>query len=395
MTMLNRANAGGRRRAHQGNETMCPPPLRVLQIASTSAIGGAEQMIMHYIRHADPARVTPEVLSLMGPGHLTLLAMQAGVKATNWALPRLANPLLLRRMRHFMRAGHFNLVHCYGLRAELLARWVAHGLGMPLISGVHSIDAHRRRHHVWLDRMTADGVTAWVAVCEAARQARIAREGVPPDRIHVVPNGIPDLPPPDAEARARERARLGLNPTAPVLVVIANLRAAKGYPDLIEAIARLRQERPDLVCLCAGRDDEGGRNQRLAEARGVAPAMRFLGYVGEPQGLLAAADALVLASHWEGSPVTILEAMRARRAIVATAVGGVPELIEDGRHGLLVAAHQPEALAAAIGRLLAEPGLGARLGEAARERFLEQFTVGRMVERMSEIYERYALAMPI
>lgn len=369
---------------------MAIQPIRVLFIASTSEMGGAEQMIMQFIRYADPGRVQPEVLSLMGPGHLTLLAMQAGVASSNWALKCLADPRLLRRMGRFLRAGHYDIVHTCGLRADLLTRWPARRLGIPLISWVHSIDPWRKWHHVTLDRMTAGGVTAWVAVADAVRQSRIRREHFPADRIHVVYNGIPDAPPPTNADKQAARERLGLKPGAPVLAMIANVREAKGYPDLIEVISKLREKYPDLVCLCAGRDDSNGAISRLAESRGVGPSMRWLGFVNDPAEVLAAADVAVLSSHWEGCPINILESMRAARATVSTNVGGIPEVIENETSGLLVPPHQPASLAAAIDRVLADPALRDRLAQSARARFTQRFTVAKMVEDLTALHERYA-----
>ena len=365
-------------------------PLRVLQIASTSLMGGAEQMILHLVGHADRKRLECEVLSLMGPGELTDRARKAGARATNWGLRRMWNPFLWRRMRRFLREGRFDLVHCYGLRADLITRRIARELGVACISSISSPDPWRRRHHVALDRLTADGVTAWVAVCAAARMTRVTREGFPAERIHVVLNGIPDRPPPDEEARRGARERLGLDPSTPVLATVANLRPAKGYPDLIETMALLRERVPEAVCLCAGRDDSKGRMARLAEQRGVADRMRWMGFVEDTEALLAAADLAVLASHWEGCPVNLLEAMRAGRASVATEVGGIPELIDDGVEGLLVSPGDPSALANAIAGLLKNPDRREAMALAARRRFLERFTVERMVDRLTEIYEIYA-----
>ncbi|MEN6625238.1 MAG: glycosyltransferase [Candidatus Sumerlaeia bacterium] len=365
-------------------------PLHVLHIASTSQMGGAERMTMEYIRNADPSRVLPEVLSIMGPGHLTLLASQAGVVANNWAMESLADPRLLRRMGKFLAAGHFDVIHCYGLRAELLTRWPAQRLGVPVISAIHSVDPWRKFYHVWLDRMTAGGVTAWIAVADAVRQSRIRREHFPADRIHVIYNGVPDKKQPTGDDRNAARERLGLNRDTPTLVIIANLRDAKGYPDLIEAVVELRKTRPDLVCLCAGRDDSNGAIPKLAAQRGVADSMRFLGFVSDTDELLAAADVAVLSSHWEGCPINILESMRAARATVSTAVGGIPELIENEKSGLLVPPHEPGTLAAAIERLLADPPLRDRLAQAARTRFEERFTIAKMVEDLTALYEHYA-----
>ncbi|HPK02767.1 MAG TPA: glycosyltransferase family 4 protein [Candidatus Sumerlaeota bacterium] len=365
-------------------------PLRVLQVTSTSLMGGAEQMVMHLVRHADPARIQPDVLTLMGPGDLAVLAMQAGVESHNWALRRMADPRLLRRMQLFLRAGRYDLVHTYGLRADLATRWVANGMQLPLISSISSVDPWRRRPHVWLDRLTADGVSAWVAVAEAARQSRIRREGFPPERIHVVYNGIPDRPPPDDAARRRARALLQLEADAPVLGAIGNLRPAKGYPDLFAALARLRTNWPGLTCVVAGRDDSGGELPRQARDHGLEATIRWQGFMADCAPVLAAADVFVISSHWEGCPVNLLEAMRAGKAIVATAVGGIPEMIEHGRDGLLVPPGRSDLLAADIGRLLADPDLRAELGGAARRRFEERFTVERMVRELTEIYEAYA-----
>ena len=380
-------------------------PLRVLQLTSTSLMGGTEQMVLQLVQHADPARMKVEVLSLMGPGDLTRRAAALGTRAVNWGLARLADPRLPLRVRRFLREGRYDVVHCYGLRAELLTRPVARRAGAVCISSISSPDPWRRWHHTLLDRLTSGGVTFWIAVCDAARRTRISREQFPTERMMVVYNGLPDAPPPGEAERRAARARLGLAsgpsgapgpPGPPVLAVVGNLREAKGYPDLIEAMALLVKEHPAIVCLCAGRDDSGGAIPALAEGRGLSRALRWLGFVDgvdEVDGvdkmdrIYAAADVVVSASHWEGCPINILEAMRAARPIVATRVGGVPELIDDRREGLLVPAREPAALAKAISSLLAAPDECAALGAAARARFLRQFTVERMVAEHTRIYE--------
>ncbi len=366
-------------------------PLRVLQLASTSRMGGAERMILNLVRHADPARVQPQVLTLTGPGHLTLLAMQAGVEAHNWALEGLRDPRLPRRMQLFLRAGRFDLVHTHGPRADLLARGVANGMQLPCVSAVSSGDPGRRWWQASLDRLTADGVTAWAAVCEAARRGRIDREGFPGDRIHVVYNGIPDASPPDDQARAQARRRLKLGDEVPVLATVASVHAAKGYPKLIDAVAILRRQYPDVVCLAAGRDDSGGSIPQTAASRGVADSIRWLGFVNDSTDVLAAADVVVVASKWEGCPDSLIEAMRAGRAAVATRVGGIPEMIEDGAQGLLVPPGESGRLAEAVQALLGDPDRRRELGHAGRRRFLERFTVDKMVEGLSALYERYAV----
>lgn len=368
---------------------MAPSPIRLLMIASSSHIGGAEQSILGVVRYADPARLFPSVLSVMGKGPLARLAEQAGAKAYNWALESVANPLLIRRMQLFLRDGHYDLVQCFGLRAELLTRWVAHGMGLKLISSIRSTDPWRRWHHVALDRLTVDGVTAWISNSQAGMEAKIEREGTPAEKIFVVPNGIPDRAVVDAKARHAARRKFKLaDEDAPVLGVVANITRAKGSEDLIEAIARLRTRFPRLVCLCAGRIDAEGRIPKLASSKGLDANFRWLGFLPDAAAVYEASDLAVLASHWEGMPHALIEALRAGVASVATDVGGVPEVIRHQREGLLCPPKSPEALAASIERALADNASRAAWGKAARERYEYNFRIEDMVDRLTAIYER-------
>lgn len=330
----------------------------------------------------------------MGRGPVALLAGQAGAEATNWALDSVANPYLLRRMQLFLREGNFDIIQCYGLRAEALCRWVARGLGIRLISSIRSTDPWRRWYHVALDRLTLDGVTAWISNSEAGKRARMQREGTPGDKIFVVPNGIPDRPLPDAEARAKARRRLGLDDAnGPVLAVLANIRQAKGHEDLLEALVKLREKFPALVCLCAGRDDSGGRIPTGPLARRLGGAVRWLGFVDDPASVYDAADLAVLPSHWEGMPHALIEALRAGLPSVATEVGGTPEVIRHEKEGLLCPPGSPGSLARAIERALEDEEGRRRWGASARRRYEENFRVEVMVERLTEIYLRVA-ALP-
>ena len=365
-------------------------PLRVLLITSTSAIGGAEQMVLQLLEHADRERVCYEVASVGGTGELIEAAGCRGVVASDLGIRRLASPLNWRRMHGLLAGRRPDVVQVSGLRAELLARPVARALGVPYIAWVHSIDPWRKAQHVALDRLTAGCVTRWVSVCEAARAMRVQRERVPAERIQVIYNGIAKEDPPGEGERAEARARFGLTEGVTVLAAVGNLREAKGYPDLIEALVRLREGGKRVVCLCAGRDDSQGRIPELARALGAGDLIRFLGFVEQPRTLLAAADAVVISSHWEGCPINLIEAMRARKPIVATRVGGIPEMIEDGTSGVLVPARDPEALAAGIAKILGDPAAARRMAAAAEQRFARQFTAERMSAEMLKVYQSIA-----
>ncbi len=371
--------------------TMSAHPLRILQLTSTSKMGGAETMVLHLLRQADPKHLQVEVLSLMGPGDLTRRAREAGAWAENWGLHSLANPRLPSRMRVLLMERGYDVIHGYGLRADLLTRWVAQALKIPYISSISSIDPWRKKHHVLLDRWTAEGVACWIAVCEAARQSRIIRERFPPGRIFTVLNGIPDVPMTEEAERTAARHEFGIAPAGgPVLSMVANLREAKGYPDLLAALEIVKREFPDFICLCAGRDESKGEIPAFAARHGIENNVRWLGFVENPQSVLAASDIAVLSSHWEGCPVNLLEAMRAGLPSVATRVGGIPELIDNEIEGLLIDVKSPPALANGLLRLMRDEAMRAKLGQAARARFKRQFLAERMVVQLTEIYERLA-----
>ncbi|HXH97221.1 MAG TPA: glycosyltransferase [Gaiellaceae bacterium] len=204
-----------------------------------------------------------------------------------------------------------------------------------------------------------------------------------PEKIRFVPNGIPDLAPGD---RSRARAQLGIPPTAPIVGTVCALRPQKAVDVALEATARLAAERPELRFLVVG---DGPERQRL-ELR-AAELGGFAIFLGRRPGvelpdLLAAMDVLVSSSSFEGTPLAVLEWMAAGKAIVATRVGGIPALIEDGVEGLLVPAGDAAALAGAVGHLLDDAAERERLSAAARRRQQAEFRLERTLKVVEELY---------
>jgi glycosyltransferase involved in cell wall biosynthesis len=208
-------------------------------------------------------------------------------------------------------------------------------------------------------------IDAIAAISGGVRDALTA-SGVPSTAIRVIPSGI-DTAPFDAPFdRAAARARLGIAPGRILAIQVAALAPHKSQTTLLHAAARLRERAPSLVTWIAG---EGRlRGALLAEhARlGLDDRVRFLGFREDVVDLLRAADLFVLSSYLEGLGTSVLDAMAAGLPVVATRVGGVPEIVRDGETGLLVPPRDPEALAAAMARLAEEPALRERLGAGGR-----------------------------
>ncbi|MBL0930416.1 MAG: glycosyltransferase [Alphaproteobacteria bacterium] len=213
----------------------------------------------------------------------------------------------------------------------------------------------------------------------AAVTAQLIDEGAPRDRVHLIRNGI-DL------ARFANPKPVPRPADKVVIACVANLIPYKGHADLIDALALVPRE-PAWELWCAGRDDGiGAALQARAQAAGIGDRVKLLGARNDVPDLLAAADLAVLASHEEGFPNAVLEAMAARRAVVGTRTGGIPEAIDDGKTGLIVPPRDPAALGAALVRLIADAPLRTAIGEAGRTRIEAEFSVEACAAAYAKFY---------
>jgi glycosyltransferase involved in cell wall biosynthesis len=242
----------------------------------------------------------------------------------------------------------------------------------------------------FLDReLVARWADVFVAVSGEDRRKMIEVEGVDPAKIRLIPNGIAS---PANGAVADVRAELGIEPGVPVLGVVCELRAQKALEVLFEAAALLLVEFPTLKVLVVGDGPERARLEEGARRLGVADTVLFLGIRRDVPAVLTAVDVAVLSSDYEGSPLSVMEYMAAAKPVVSTRVGGVPELVQEDVHGLLVDPRDPEALAEAVARLLREPALAKRLGAEGRKRQQREFSLEAMVGRIEDLYEELWLA---
>jgi glycosyltransferase involved in cell wall biosynthesis len=233
----------------------------------------------------------------------------------------------------------------------------------------------------------------FVAVSAEDKRRMTSVEGIPADMIELIPNGIADPPPSDA--RSDVRVELGIAPNAPVIGTVATLRHYKGVDVLLRAAALLIEDLPQLQVLVAGGDEGTDTTVRrdlnlLAGELGIADNVRLLGFRDDVPAVVAAFDVAVCSSDFEGSPLSVLEYMEEAKPVVATAVGGLPDLVTDGEQGYLVPVRNPERLAQRIGELLADPDAAQRMGEAGRKLRRAKFGIDGTVAKIEALYERLA-----
>ena len=370
----------------------------MLHLTSTSAIGGTETMVMALSRACDRRLFEMSVDSLGGPG-LLMSACAGGadgqptVDSSNWRVMPPWPWYWARLASHLgrVRDREFDIVQTYGLRADLIGRllkrrFAQRGRPVRLICSVRSTDAWRPRHQVLLDRWTLGRADGFIANSNAGREIRIRREGIPPGRIATIHNGVELAPAGLADGDAVRR-ELGIAPARrPVFAHVANLRPMKGHGDLLAAVPRVLERFPEALFLLAGRDESNGAYEREASDRGLGEAVRFLGYHPRPREIMRAADVVTLPSHYEGCPVSILEAMAEQRPIVATRVGGIPELVRHEQEALLIEPADAPGLADALIAAADNLDRSAALATAARRRVESEFSLERMVDRYQQAY---------
>ena len=286
-----------------------------------------------------------------------------------------------------MRRWAPDLVHAHGSKEAALGRAARPARPRtPFVYTPHGyafakpwMSPRERRVYRLAERALAPLATRVLCICEAER--RLAIEVGPASRTRVVHNGIAPPAPRDPDprvARLRERGA--------VVCSLSGLRVGKGVETLIEGFAAISQAHPDASLVIAGEGPERESLERLARDLGVAEAVHMIGEVDDVFTVLAGADLFVHPSWSESFPYAVLEAMASGVPAIATDVGGTGEAIEDGRSGILVAARDATAIGEAIELVLGDASRGRELAEAAHERFMQRFTLERMVEGTAEIY---------
>jgi glycosyltransferase involved in cell wall biosynthesis len=298
-----------------------------------------------------------------------------------------------RRLTEILDRIQPDIVQTHSVKSHFLMRWTGLGKRYRWLAFHHgyTFDDLKMRAYNQLDRWSLPAAGKMVTVCGPfARQ--LERIGVDPQRIHVLPNSIEPSVSAGAEQIQALRERLGIRPGERVILGIGRFSAEKAPMDLVRAAAQLRRSHPEVSFRLVLVGDGPERERVTSAAAGEGLDAIFPGQQREVWPYYGLADVYALPSHSEGSPNVILEAMAAGVPIAATAVGGVPEMLRDQESALLVPARDPDALAAALGRLLTEPELAATLARNAAEDIERRFTPLAYQRSLVKLYRDYITA---
>jgi glycosyltransferase involved in cell wall biosynthesis len=375
--------------------------LRVLHVTSTICRGGIASSLGHLLSCLQEKQgIDPEVASLFDtrqPGSPSAISaigvhwLALGAKYSPRAIPRLAR-LLHQRGYH--------IIHSHGWPAVLFVALLSLVRPGPrYLMTDHNVFTRRRRWYLKpLDRFIYSRYEKVIAVSQAVADSLGGWLPEVSPRVLVIHNGVIPAPMQGARSRAAKRAELGVADEEPLLLSAAGLERRKGVDVLLRALALLNDERQNHplsgagsgyrqpVVIIAGGGGDAAPFHALVATLGLEGQVRYVGVRDDMAELMAAADGLVVPSRWEGCPMVVLEAMAAGLPVIASRVGGIGELLEDGDSGLLVTPDDPQALAAVIARHIAESPLRQRLAARARERLERSFSAAQMAERVAQLY---------
>jgi glycosyltransferase involved in cell wall biosynthesis len=360
----------------------------ILYLITELSTGGAQMALLRLLERLDRERYTPTVACLYnGDGAVAQDIRALGVPVFDARMRHKADLLaLLRLYRHICHVRpailHTSLFHA-NLSGRVLGRLVGlAGTPAPIVICSERTMAMESEWRYRLNRRTIGLVDRVIAVSTNVRDFCVSHIGLPAEKLVVIYNGVQVPASPSSPREAR--AKLGLPSDGLVIGGVSRLDPAKGIDFLIRALARV----DDVTLVIVGDGPERAVLETLASDLGVADRIHWAGHRRDVPYLLPALDVFVQPSLHEGMPNTVLEAMAASLPVVATAVGGTPEIIEAGVAGLLIPPRDPDALADAIISLLRNPDLRRRMSQAGQERVANYFTIECMVEQTEQLYEQ-------
>lgn len=361
----------------------------MLQLIDGLNVGGAEVLLCDLVRHLRDSGYHVSV-GYSTPGPLAERIQSLNVPLTS--LPRRAriDPALFQGMVQLIRRETPDLVHTHLFKSDLHGRLAARRCGVPMVvSTCHNNDGWARNRLLgWLygrTNLLADRV---IAVSQEVRDYQVEHTFTPADKFTIINNGV-DVSrfTGQEKAGAAVRAELGIDPSAPVAGIIGRLTPQKDHATFMQAAKQISEGLPEARFLIVGEGPLREDLQAQASTLGLEGTVRFCGLRQDIPAVLAAVDLLVFSSQWEGLPVSLLEGMAAARPVVSTNVGGVAGVALNDETALLVPPADPAALAGACLRLLRDPEMRERFGEAGLSRVRDQYSSQAMLRRTTALYE--------
>jgi L-malate glycosyltransferase len=369
----------------------CRP--RVLLFTDSFSRGGTERQFVRLLRGLDRSRYDPIIGCLHRRGQLLSEAESLGLPIVEFPINSLYNfraARLFVQLVQYLRRQEIQIVHVFDFYTLLFAIPAARVAGVPVVlASRRELLNLRSRWQQRAIRVACSLATGVVTNSRAASTDLFGRASGNYIKIELLPNCIDLKEFESRQSPTAVRLQLGLSSTSMVVAALGNLRPEKDLPTFLRAARKIVDVIPSAEFLVIGDGPEKNQLQQLADELDLKKSVHLLGDRSDVADLLGAADILVMCSQTESFPNAILEAMAMRKAVVATNVGGIPELVQEGMTGFLVPPSDPEAIANHVLSLCQDAAQREQMGQTARKRVEDNFTVENVVARLESIYSRF------
>jgi len=368
--------------------------INLLYIIQNDEFGGGERGFSQLIAGLD-SRMFKIFVATTTRGRFYREIRETDATAFNIPFSRCKIPFAIKILKQIIMRENIDIIHSQGARADFIARFaVRRAKSTAMVSTVQmpvegfDVPLTVKLIYIILDRISEKFVDTFIVVSQALRDHMIRKHGIAEERISLIYNGVElDKYTSTGQDAKKIRREFNVPQDFPLIGGIGRMVWQKGFEYLIESAIEIIKTFPNAKILIVGDGPLRERLKALGERLKVKENLIFTGFRGDVGEILSAIDILVVPSLLEGFPMITLEAMAMAKPIVATNIDGITEQIQDGVSGILVSPRNPELMAREIVRLLKDSTLAEKLGKLARQRVIEQFSVGRMVQETQKLYE--------
>ena len=376
--------------------------MRVLHVMKGSEeIYGAERVIFAEMTHSIAQGIDAQFLMLEELRHgdnsdlMGGYAEQLGIPVTRLPVSGRISWSMIKQAAELAREIAPDVIHTHSYKGDVIGLGAAKLAKIPVVGEIHGWlfpkDDYLIRFYEWLDVQALKCMDRVVVLADHYRRL-ILRMGFDPQQVAVIPSGVDVTPLRSSAGRINMRQRLGIDPERPTVGALTRLSHEKGVDTFLRSVARLVRTHPNVMAIVFGTGPEEHSLKALADKLAITDHVVWAGYVEEAMDALLALDVVAQTSRYEALPQALMEAMVMARPIVATPVGGCPELVVDGETGYVVPTAEPELIAGAVGRLLSDPPHARRLGQAGAQRVEDFYTMKHWVQRIENLYRYVAKA---
>ena len=369
------------------------PKIKILYIITSSGIGGAEKILYYTATGLDYNKYDISVCSLKNKGEIARTLEKQGIEVCclhmggrERFLGWLSSIITLIRLFPYLIRIRPTIVHSFLFRANILARIAGYLTGVPIvISSVRVMGGEKKYFH-YVERITSFMVDHYVTVSESVKRYIIDKSKISAEKISVIYNGV-NIKSQDNSYEQNPKMPFKIKDKDRILMTVGRLHKQKGHCYLIQAVSKVRKEFPKVKLLVTGEGEEENNLKKLVKSLDLMNEVIFAGLSSDIERILPMAELFILPSLWEGLPNALLEAMAAGKPVVATKVGGIPEIVVHGETGMLIPPRDTDALAAAIIDLLQNRLKAKDMGEAGRIRAGKRFSIYKMIEKTENLYQ--------